>query len=171
VLGWPAFAAGIVSALVDLDGSDLRPGRTPWLHSLATAVLWSLFGCGFVLALAPGQLAGAALAIPLGFGSHLGIDAFTVDGIFLWPRTRMPSDWLMPYRPESLVELDKQVFVAPSADGAVPRPWSGWRGLAIRTGGNDRACQSRAVERLSPHAGLFLTAASLAALLAAVILA
>ena len=117
------------------------------------------------------MLAGGALALAIGFGSHLAIDAFTGDGIFLWPRTLAPSDWLMPYRPESLVQLDEELFVVPSADGQIPKPWSGWRSLALRPGGSGRGSRNRAIERLGPHADQLLSAAGLAALLAAVILA
>ena len=170
MLGWPSFAAGIVSALVDLDGTNLPPGRTPLLHSPLAAGLWGLSGCAFVFALFPGHLTGTALALTVGFGAHLATDAFTAGGIFLWPRTRAPSDWLWPYRPESLVQLDDRLFLVPSGDGAVPRPWSGWRSLALRPGWSYRGNRSRAIERSRPHAGLFLSAASLAALLLAVIL-
>jgi len=135
------------------------------------AAIWCLLGCASVQAIAPKYLAGAALAFVLGFGSHLAIDAFTERGIFLWPRALSPTEWLMPYRPEDLVELDGQLFVVPSVDGAVARPWGGWRFLTFHPEGSGRGALYRAVGHLSPCTGLLLSAASLAALLAAVIIA
>ena len=171
VLAWPAFAAGIVSVLLDLDRTKLPPGQTPLAHSPAAAVFWGLFGSAFVLAFAPGHLGGAILALSFGFGSHLALDAFFGCGIFLWPRTRRLSVWLMPYSPESLVQLDRRLFVVPSAAGVVPRPWSGWHSLTLRSGGNGQKDRNRPEEWIRQHMGLVLSAASLAALLAAVVMA
>lgn len=157
--------------LVDIDRTRLPPGRTPLAHSPPAAALWGLFGCGTILSLAPGLLAGTLLALSLGFGTHLALDAFAEGGIFLWPRSRRPSDWLMPYGPESLVQLEDQLFVVPSEDGAIARPWSGWRTLELLPRGRPGEKRCRAFERASPHAGLALSVASLAALLLAVVLA
>lgn len=157
--------------LVDLDGTKPVPGRTPLFHSPVAAAFWSLLGCAFVFAFGPVYLAGTVLAFVVGFGSHLAIDSFCEGGIFLWPRTLTPSEWLMPYRPESLVELEGRPFAVPSESGAVPQPWSGWRSLVLGPGGSDQRNRYRSIERLRPHAGPLLSAASLAALLAAVSLA
>ncbi len=159
-----------MSVLTELDRTDLAPSGTPLLHSPAAAALWGLPGCFLVLAFAPGSLAGAALAMLCGFGSSLALDALSVREVYLWPRTSSPADWLLPYRPESLVQLDGQLFVEPSADGAVPRPWSGWRRLGLRPVAACERKRGRLSARLATHKGPLLSAASLLALLAAVVL-
>ena len=157
--------------LTELDRTDLASSGTPLLHSAASAALWGLLGCCLVLALAPGQLAGTVLAILCGFGSGLALDALFGRELLLWPRTGSPADWLVPYRPESLVQLGDQLFLAPSADGAVPRPWSGWRRLALRPVAAQEKQRGALTARLATHKDPLLSAASLLALLAAVILA
>jgi len=160
-----------VTVFLELDRTKIAHSGTPLLHSPAAAALWGLLVCSVVLAFAPGHLAGTVLAILCGFGSSLALDALFGRELFLWPRTGSPADWLLPYRPESLVQLRGQLFLAPSPDGAVPRPWSGWRLLARRPVAAKEKHRGTLTARIATRKGPLLSAASLAALLAAVILA
>jgi hypothetical protein len=156
--------------LAGIDRTERPPGRTPLLHSPVAAIFWGIIGLAMTFALAPGCLAGAALALVCGLGSGLALDALGDGELFLWPSTGAPPEWLGPYSPVRLVTLDGQLFVVPSADGIVPRPWSEWRVLALRRQAAGPGGRSRAIGRLRPHLDLLLSAGSLAALLLAVVL-
>jgi hypothetical protein len=156
--------------LAGLDRTERPPGRTPLLHSPPAALFWCATGLALAFALAPDQLAGAALALASGLGSGLALDALGDGEMFLWPAGGTPSEWLAPYRPGALVELEGRLFVAPSPDGVVPRPWNNWRVLEFRRERTGRGLTSPAIGRLRRHTDLLLSAASLAALLLAVVL-
>ena len=170
VLGWPAPAAGIVAALSALDRAGRSSGRTPMLHSVSAAAAWTLLGGALALGFLPEALPGAVLALSCGFGTGLLLDALSDRELYLWPLARSSADWLRPYRPEDLVQLEEELFVLPACDGSVPRPWGGWRNLAFRPRPAVRKRHGRAVETALRHGDLLLSMGSLAALLLAVIL-
>jgi hypothetical protein len=170
VLGWPAPAAGIVAALASMDRAESSPDRTPLLHSVAAAAFWTFLGGALALGFRPEALPGTALAFACGFGTCLLLDALSDRELYLWPPGRSPAGWLMPHRPQDLVQLDEELFVLPACDGSVPRPWGGWRIAAFRGRAAVRKRQSRAVETALRHGDLLLSMGSLSALLLAVVL-
>ena len=101
-----SFLAGIIGMLIHLDRDCYNAGRTPYLHSLLLGSLYSLLGAVLpLLLLELGMLEAnqipAVLTVTLsGFMSHLLVDAFTDEGIFLAPNTREIRKWFQR-RPET----------------------------------------------------------------------
>ncbi len=86
-----AFLAALVALLPDLD-QDEREARSPYGHSVGYGIVYvllSLSGLSFVQML--GLITSTAavslgLAIGVGLGSHLLLDALVAPGIFSFPR-------------------------------------------------------------------------------------
>ncbi|MFQ5837548.1 MAG: hypothetical protein ACE5HJ_02035 [Thermoplasmata archaeon] len=86
-----AFLAAIVALMPDID-AGAGGERSPLCHSLGYAVLWSLLAlCGLGLAsslrLMPlGILLPMELAVVMGLGSHLLLDALVDPGVLTLPK-------------------------------------------------------------------------------------
>jgi hypothetical protein len=170
LFGWPAPVAGIAAALSGIDRTGRPRDRTPLLHSPPAAAGWTVAGWALALALAPEHAPGAALAVACGLGASLVLDAFEDGELYLWPATRSPAEWLLPRKPGSTVMLGEEMFSVPTADGAVPRDWAGWRVLGFRQAGVPRRGRNPAVDMMARHTDMLLSAGSLLALLLAVVL-
>jgi hypothetical protein len=165
LLAWPVFVSGILAALVDLDTTGGGHGRTPFGHSVPAAMLWGCLACACAAAVSPGCATGMAIAAAVAFGSHLSLDALTGGGIFLWPRNWEMQDWLSPFPPGRILRLDGQEFLALDEDqNERALAWEGWRSLTA--GG----LPGRAPKDRSARLNIALAAASLAGVLAAVVL-
>ncbi|MEM2977091.1 MAG: hypothetical protein QXW06_05500 [Thermoplasmata archaeon] len=144
--------------LIELDRTPLPPTRTPLGHSIPAAATWSLVICTVASAISPGSIREAAIASLSAFSSHLAADAFTAEGIFLWPRALSPESWLAPYPPESVLEHGGRRFLMPTAAGALPTPWCGWRALSLSRLGD----RSPALNAALSASGLAATAIAMA---------
>lgn len=142
--------------LIELDRTPLPPTRTPLGHSIPAAATWSLVICAVASAISPGSIREAAIASLSAFSSHLAADAFTAEGIFLWPRGLAPASWLAPYPPGSVLVHGGRRFLMPAGPGELP-PWCGWRTLSLSRLGDG-----------SPVLNAALSASGLAAMAVAV---
>ncbi len=164
LLAWPLFVSGILAALVDLDTTAVGHGRTPFGHSVPAALLWSYAACAAAAVAAPQYLNGVALASAVAFGSHLSLDGLTGGGVFLWPRSKSPGDWLVAFPAGRIFRLEEQEFLALDEGQTVNAlAWKGWRMAAAGR------LAARAAKDRSARLNIALAAAGLAGILAAVI--
>ena len=95
------FAAGIISALIDVDYfvSASKKVKTPLGHSVLSAAIW-IYIVSFALYI--GMMSGDAsravwlegtLAIISAYASHLAIDTLTEDGIYTIPKSGRVRSW------------------------------------------------------------------------------
>ncbi len=95
----PSFFAGIVGMVIHLDYDGFNGGRTPYLHSVLAGLLFSLASFAFILLTGETGLLDIrttlpfSTVIPAGFLSHLLVDAFTNEGVYLAPDTTCVRKW------------------------------------------------------------------------------
>lgn len=117
--GEAAFAGALSALLVNLDRYELPTGRrTPFGHSLAAWALWSSISTTALAALCEAGVLGTSSLVPIsygasiGYGSHLLIDAFSAEGVYLMPNHEFPA---MDSLPEGCT-----------------RQWAGWSQISVR---------------------------------------
>lgn len=84
------FIAGLLSMLIHLDRDSYNGKRTPILHSTLFAVAWSLL---FAFTMSFAQLGMYSALTLSAFASHILTDAFTEEGVFMFPKSLKPKDW------------------------------------------------------------------------------
>jgi hypothetical protein len=92
---WGIFAAGFLSMLIELDQDDLSENhRSPIGHSVFFGVLWVVVFSVVIWILFPSEIAlGGTLAIISAYTTHLLIDMFTKEGIYLFPKGARIGKW------------------------------------------------------------------------------
>jgi hypothetical protein len=94
-----SFLAGIVGMLIHLDSDCYNGGRTPLLHSVLFGTLYSWLSFAILaLMLTTGlivmdQLILFFTIVPTGFASHLLVDGFTAEGVFVLPNRAGAWHW------------------------------------------------------------------------------
>ena len=113
-----AFAGALCGLLVNLDRFEMPQGRrTPFAHSLPALLVWSYLAGVLLSALAtfavvPAQEASAVtLGFSLGYASHLLLDVFSSEGVYIFPNFEFPAAESLP------VGCDRQ--------------WAGWRAARL----------------------------------------
>jgi hypothetical protein len=106
LIGLPAisygvFAAGFFAMLIELDFDELSPNnRTPITHSIFfgliwvvifAIVVWGISGLGIIPSVFATQL---TLAIVSAYTTHLLIDSFTKEGIYIMPKGTDLKRWI-----------------------------------------------------------------------------
>jgi membrane-bound metal-dependent hydrolase YbcI (DUF457 family) len=92
---WWIFAAGLLAMLIELDFDDLSENhRSPIGHSVFFGILWVVIISILLWVLFPSEIAlGATLAIISAYFTHLLIDLFTKEGIYLFPQGFKIKKW------------------------------------------------------------------------------
>ncbi len=115
------FAGAMSALLVNMDRRELPQGRrTPFGHSLLAWMLWTYAAAVVMESLALSWLmdyaavAPVALGFAMGYATHLALDAFGAEGIYLLPNRRFPA-------------LD-------SLPEGCSRQWEGWSVLRLNRG-------------------------------------
>lgn len=94
-----SFLAGVIGMLIHLDRDCYNGGRTPLLHSVLFAAIYSW--CSFIILallcsvelISLDQLVLLFLIVPTGFAAHLLTDSLTEEGIFVFPGPIGSSHW------------------------------------------------------------------------------
>ena len=108
-----AFAGAMSALLEDLDRCEMPYGRrTPFGHSVAALLVWAYVGvmvttaCAFMGAMSQASACAVSIGLALGYTSHLLLDAFSEEGIYLFPNRKFPILEALP--------------------SGCRRQWSGW---------------------------------------------
>jgi hypothetical protein len=96
-ISWAIFAAGLLAMLIELDIDDLSENhRSPIGHSIFFGVIWILIFSIAMWGTFPSKIAlGGTLAIISAYSTHLVIDLFTKEGIYLFPKGLKIRKWIL----------------------------------------------------------------------------
>jgi membrane-bound metal-dependent hydrolase YbcI (DUF457 family) len=96
-VSWGIFAAGFLAMFIELDLDDLSENnRSPIGHSVFFGVLWVVIFSIVLWGVFPSEIAiGGTLAIVSAYTTHLLIDVFTKEGIYLFPKGLRIGRWIM----------------------------------------------------------------------------
>jgi hypothetical protein len=106
VLGLPAisfgiFMAGVISMLLEQDYDELSTNkRTPITHSIFFGIIWVviismiLWSSASIKAISSSIALEFTVAVFSAFSTHLVIDAFTKEGIYIIPKGTQVKKWI-----------------------------------------------------------------------------
>lgn len=96
-ISWGIFAAGFLAMLIELDLDDLSENhRSPIGHSVFFGVIWIAVFSIIVWVVFPSEIAlNGTLAVISAYVTHLTIDLFTKEGIYLIPKGARIRKWVM----------------------------------------------------------------------------
>lgn len=106
LLGLPAisfgiFAAGVISMLMEQDYDELSPNkRTPITHSIFFGIIWVVIIFIILWSSVSIKLISYSIALELtvavisAFSTHLAIDTFTKEGIYIIPKGIHAKKWI-----------------------------------------------------------------------------
>ena len=106
LLGLPAisfgiFAAGVISMLIEQDYDELSTNkRTPITHSILFGIIWIiilsiiLWSSASITIISNSIALELTLAVISAFSTHLVIDAFTKEGIYIIPKGTNVKKWI-----------------------------------------------------------------------------
>jgi hypothetical protein len=100
-ISWGVFAAGFIAMMIELDLDDLsQNSRSPIGHSVFFTIVWILVLSILFYGLALGGTLPMKLsqemilAIISAFTTHLAIDLFTKEGVYLFPKGSNIKRWI-----------------------------------------------------------------------------
>ena len=95
------FAAGVISMLIEQDYDELSPNkRTPITHSILFGIIWIiilsiiLWSSASITIISNNIALELTLAVISAFSTHLVIDAFTKEGIYIIPKGTDMKRWI-----------------------------------------------------------------------------
>ncbi len=98
---WGIFLAGFLAMLAEMDLDELSPNkRSPFGHSILFGFLWTLGISVIVWGMVSGDILSRVNALKLtlavisGYISHIGIDSFTKEGIYTFPKGPEFKKWV-----------------------------------------------------------------------------
>ncbi|UCG70140.1 MAG: hypothetical protein JSV09_03750 [Thermoplasmata archaeon] len=95
-ISWGVFLAGFFAMLIELDLDDLSENhRSPIGHSVSFGVIWIVTFSLVVWIIFPKEMAfRGILSIIAAYFTHLLIDVFTKEGIYVHPRGPKIKSWI-----------------------------------------------------------------------------
>jgi hypothetical protein len=95
-VSWGIFAAGFLTMLIELDLDDLSENkRSPIGHSVFFGIIWIFVFSIIVWVIFPSEIAlRGSLAIISAYSTHLAIDIFTKEGIYVIPKGSKIRSWI-----------------------------------------------------------------------------
>ncbi|MEE9150243.1 MAG: metal-dependent hydrolase, partial [Thermoplasmata archaeon] len=95
-ISWGVFLAGFLAMLIELDLDDLSQNhRSPIGHSVFFGVIWIVIFSVVVCVIFPKEIAlRGILAIISAYSTHLAIDVFTKEGIYVYPKGSKIKSWV-----------------------------------------------------------------------------
>jgi len=95
------FMAGVISMIMEQDFDELSPTRrTPITHSIFFGIIWIVIFSSIPWISASVNMISNRIALELtlaimaAFSTHLAIDAFTKEGIYLFPKGAHVMKWI-----------------------------------------------------------------------------
>jgi hypothetical protein len=95
------FMAGVISMLMEQDYDELSPNkRTPITHSIFFGIIWIiilsciLWSTASIEIISKGIALEVNIAIIAAFTTHLAIDTFTQEGIYVFPKGTQAKKWI-----------------------------------------------------------------------------
>jgi membrane-bound metal-dependent hydrolase YbcI (DUF457 family) len=95
-ISWTIFLSGFLAMLIELDLDDLSENhRSPIGHSVFFGIVWVSVFSAVIWVLFQSEIAlGGTLAIISAYSTHLVIDLFTKEGIYLFPKGSKIRKWI-----------------------------------------------------------------------------
>jgi hypothetical protein len=95
-ISWGIFLAGFIAMLIELDLDDLSENhRSPIGHSIFFGVIWIVVFSMVAWIVFPTEIAlGGTLAVISAYTTHLVIDLFTREGIYIFPKDFRIRKWI-----------------------------------------------------------------------------
>jgi hypothetical protein len=119
------FIAAIVSAVLDLDGTEVPPHNTPFGHSILMVTVWNAIGLAVVFVLQDYlDLQDIALGVTIGLWGHILIDILYREPVYT-----IPTSFSIP-RILSVSPIGNDFEKVHDGGLAVSAPWAIYQRLA-----------------------------------------